>query len=65
MRVEPQQHCADVRSRAKGKIADIEHKMRTLTAMKTILRSLVEQCENCASDDCPILASMEQESSLT
>ena len=64
LRVDPQQHCTDIRTRAKGKIADIEHKMRTLAAMKTVLRGLVEQCENCASEDCPILASMEQETSL-
>ncbi len=63
LRVEPQQHCVDVRSRAKAKIGDIEQKMKTLAAMKNILRGLVEQCENCASDECPILASMEQENS--
>lgn len=63
LRVEPQQNCVDVRSRAKTKIADIEQKIRTLVAMKNVLRSLVEECENSAFDECPILASMEQESS--
>lgn len=65
LRVEPQQSCVDVRSRAKAKIAGIEQKMKTLTAMKDILRGLVDQCENSASDECPILASMEQESSTS
>jgi MerR family copper efflux transcriptional regulator len=64
LRVEPQK-CVDVRSRAKTKIADIEQKINTLAAMKHILRGLVEQCENCASDECPILASMEEKSSTT
>jgi len=63
LRVDPQQNCIDVRSRAKAKIADIEQKIETLAAMKDILCVLVEQCENCASDECPILASMDLESS--
>ncbi len=63
LRVEPQQNCVDVRSRAKAKIADIEQKMKTLAAMKNVLRGLVEQCESCTSVECPILASMERESS--
>lgn len=63
LRVEPQQNCVDVRSRAKAKIADIEQKIKTLAAMKHILRGLVEQCEHCVSDECPILASMEEKRS--
>lgn len=63
LRVDPQQNCVDIRSRAKTKIADIEQKIITLAAMKNILHGLVEQCENSASDECPILASMEQETS--
>lgn len=63
LRIEPQQNCVDVRTRTKAKIADIEQKMKTLAAMKSILRGLVEQCENCADDECPILASLDQESS--
>jgi MerR family mercuric resistance operon transcriptional regulator len=61
LRVEPQQNCVDVRTRVKAKIVDIEQKMKTLAAMKSILRGLVEQCEHCSSDECPILASLEQE----
>ena len=65
LRVQPKQKRGDVRTRAEAKIADIENKIETLAAMKTVLRNLVDQCEHCASDDeCPILASLDGESSL-
>ncbi len=59
LRMEPEQNCADIRARAQAKIAAIEGKMKILTAMKSSLRSLVEQCEQCGSAECPILTSLE------
>jgi MerR family mercuric resistance operon transcriptional regulator len=59
LRVEPG-NCADVRARAHAKIANIEEKMKTLAAMKSTLRGLVNQCEQSAStSECVILASLE------
>ena len=59
LRVEPEQNRADVRARAEAKIANIEGKLETLAAMKRTLRGLVDQCEQCGSAECPILASLE------
>lgn len=58
LRVEPR-NCVDVRARAQAKIADIEEKMKTLAAMKSTLRNLVNQCEQSASGECVILASLD------
>jgi MerR family mercuric resistance operon transcriptional regulator len=58
LRVEPG-NCADVRARAQAKIADIEEKMKTLAAMKSTLRNLVNRCEHAASGECVILDSLE------
>ena len=59
LRIEPKQNRAGVRARAEAKIADIEGKIKTLAAMKRTLRGLVDQCEQCGSAECPILASLE------
>lgn len=59
LRMEPEQNCADIRAHAQAKIAAIAGKMKILTAMKSSLRSLVEQCEQCGSAECPILTSLE------
>jgi MerR family mercuric resistance operon transcriptional regulator len=64
LRVEPRQNRADIRARMHSKIADIEQKMKTLAAMKIVLCGLVERCEHCLSDECPILASLNDESSI-
>ena len=51
-----------VRARAQAKIADIEQKIQTLQAMKKILGSLIERCDQCAPmGDCPILESLDHE----
>lgn len=51
---------ATVRSLAQAKVADIEAKMRTLGAMKTILQRLTEQCPGCGpASECPILESID------
>jgi len=64
LRHDPQHNREDVHTRATEKIADIERKMETLAAMKSVLQRLTERCEQCGPDDCPILASLEQEHSL-
>lgn len=63
LRHDPRHNRDDVRNHATEKIADIEGKIETLTAMKSVLQGLSERCEQCGSDDCPILASLEQERS--
>ena len=59
LRMEQGRSRARVRARAEAKIADIEGKIKTLAAMKRTLRGLVDQCEQCGSAECPILASLE------
>ena len=60
LRHDPEQNRADVHARAAAKIENIEQKIKTLAAMKSVLSGLIERCEHCASEDCPILASLEQ-----
>ncbi len=64
LRHDPEQNRADVHARAAAKVENIEQKIETLAAMKSVLSGLIERCEQCGSDDCPILASLEQERSL-
>lgn len=64
LRHDPKQNRDDVRARATEKIADIERKMEILAAMKSVLVGLTGRCEQCGTDDCPILASLEQERSI-
>ncbi len=59
---QPRQNRATIRMRAQEKIEDINGKIAGLTAMKTILHELVNQCENCGpSARCPIVASLDEE----
>jgi len=60
LRHDPEQNRADVHARAAAKIENIEQKIKTLSAMRYVLSGLIERCEHCASEDCPILASLEQ-----
>jgi len=54
--------CADVESRARAKLRDISTKLAQLNEMKSVLTTLVEQCQsNDASSDCPILDSLDSE----
>ena len=64
LRHDPKHNRDDVRARATEKIADIERKMEVLAAMKSVLVGLTERCQQCGPDDCPILASLEQEPSV-
>jgi len=62
LRARPGKSCADVRRRAEAKIADIEHKLRALRAMRKALGRLVEQCAGRGPvTGCPILASLARE----
>ena len=50
------------RARAQAKIANIDHKIQTLLAMKIILGSLIDRCDRCGPmGDCPILTSLDHE----
>ena len=54
-----------IRARAKAKIADIEQKIKTLTAMKQSLVQLTTQCSGCGPvSDCPILESLDHETKV-
>lgn len=62
LRARPGRSCASVQARAKAKIADIEAKLRTLTAMRRALTLLVAACDGGATvGDCPILDSFDSE----
>lgn len=65
LRLKPRTNRAEVRHRAETKIAEIDRKIAALTAIKAALQDLSQSCEHCASSsECPILASLDQESSL-
>jgi MerR family transcriptional regulator, copper efflux regulator len=60
LRTAPQAQCADIRERALAKIHEIEHKVRTLQAMHTVLTRLVAACAGQGHiADCPILESLD------
>ncbi|MGI8961710.1 MAG: MerR family transcriptional regulator [Bryobacteraceae bacterium] len=65
LRLEPRTNRAEVRRRTETQIADIDRKIATFSAMKATLRDLAQRCEQCGSSpECPILASLDQESSV-
>jgi Hg(II)-responsive transcriptional regulator len=51
--------CAAVRAAATEKIADIDHKMERLQAMRRALTLLVKSCDRNAPGPCPILESLD------
>ncbi len=60
LRVDQHRRSADVRTLAEAKITDIEQKIRTLQAMKRILKQLAERCPGCGpTSECPILESLD------
>ena len=62
LRVDANTSCAEVRERAKAKIADVEDKLRTLQAMKQALIRLTATCTGQGPvADCPILESIDLE----
>jgi len=64
LRHDPQHNPDDVRTRATEENRRHRAKIETLAAMKSVLVLLTERCEQCGSDSCPILASLEQEPSV-
>jgi len=62
LQVDPDSTGADVKKRAKAKIAGIEEKIKTLRAMKKALRQLTASCNGSGSiTECPILESLSSE----
>jgi len=61
LRSGPPGTCAAVKSHAEAKIADIEHKVAALTAMKTALAGIAAACDGdeSSSSECPILAALD------
>ena len=60
LRVDPGRTCADVRVRAKAKIADIDEKIRQLSRMRESLVRVTSACSGRGpTSECPILDSME------
>jgi MerR family mercuric resistance operon transcriptional regulator len=54
--------CAEVRSRAQVKIADIEERIRSLRQMSRALAKLAEECNvHSKTGDCPLLKHLESE----
>lgn len=66
LRAAPKSVCADVRTRATAKIADIEAKMRSLKAMRGALLTLVAECSGQGpATSCPILDALNSEKRAT
>jgi MerR family mercuric resistance operon transcriptional regulator len=62
LRFQPDARCADVRARAKAKIADIEEKIRTLESMKAALARLTISCRSDGPvSECPILDALDRD----
>ena len=60
VRAAPEAECAEVRAHAEVKIKDIDEKIASLTAMKSVLAKLVAECAGEGPlTDCPILESLE------
>ncbi len=59
IKVDSRKNCSDVRNVVEAKIAHIEEKMRTLEAMRLVLRQIAATCR-CSgpTDECPILESL-------
>lgn len=61
MRSDQTASCAEVRAAAQAKIEDIEHKLKSLRAMKRALGVLVNSCRSDRSvRECPILDALDQ-----
>lgn len=60
LRIDRERGSAKVQKLAQAKIADIEQKIRTLQAMKRVLKQLAGRCPGCGPiSECPILESLE------
>ena len=59
LRVDPRTSCADVRAKAKDKVADIDGKLATLRRMRRALVQITNTCSGAGpTSDCPILEYM-------
>lgn len=62
LRVDPSSTCADVRGRARTKIADIEERIASLGRMKAALERLERRCRGEGpTSACPILEALDRE----
>ena len=62
LRLTPGKTCADVRSRAEAKEADIERKIRSLQVMKRALQQLVSACKSDGpASKCSFLENLKEE----
>ncbi len=62
LRLDPATTCADMKSRAETKIADIEARIRSLRKMKDSLVKLTAACnDRVTANECPILEALDQE----
>ena len=59
LRVSPRTTSAEIRKRTEAKIADIDHKIKSLESMRKSLRKLTNSCAGCGPiSECPILESL-------
>jgi MerR family mercuric resistance operon transcriptional regulator len=62
LRVKPGTKADQIRARTEAKIADIDEKIQTLSAMKRTLADLTTRCSGCSPmGECPILESLDHE----
>lgn len=62
LRVDPTTTCAEVRSKAAAKVADIEEKIQALQRIKKALLQLTAVCRGRGpTSECPILDALEKE----
>ena len=60
LRIDSSTTCADVRQRARAKVADIDDKIRVLTDMRSALTLLASRCRGRGpTSECPILEALE------
>ncbi|MDQ1470062.1 MAG: MerR family transcriptional regulator, copper efflux regulator [Bryobacterales bacterium] len=65
LRVDTNRDRAEVRALAQAKVADIEEKMRALSAMKEALQTVTAHCSGHGStSECPILESLDSDGVL-
>lgn len=65
LRVDARTSCAEVRKRAQAKTADVEDKIRTLSAIKKALVRLTSACQGRGPvSECPILESLDSDDTL-
>lgn len=64
LRVDPDKSCGDVRALARGKIRDVEEKMKDLARIKSALERLARACRGTGpTSECPILDAIQKEDS--